>query len=144
MHIYEVLHRVESFSCCFRQAHCILHQSMFLVCLCFTVSKPCITRANAVAKPLFSVTFLQLSVLVDLQVNMTDNFQKCVSAYTIHIQGTEHFLQKPYEEKFDTTAELNRGAGGANQGKANKGGKELCTSLEVKEEWKLQLRGGKQ
>lgn len=83
------------------------------------------------------------SILQILQVDKTDNFQRYVSAYTIYIQGTEHFLQERDEDKFDTTAELNQEAGGANQGKANKGGTEFCTSLEVRKERKLQLCGGK-
>lgn len=40
MHIYEVLYRVESFFYCFHPAHCILYQSMFLVCSWFKSQDP--------------------------------------------------------------------------------------------------------
>lgn len=63
-------------------------------------------------------------------------------SYTYRI--TERFLQKTGEAKLGTTGELTREAGGADQGKANKGGTEFCVSLELRKERNVQLWGGKQ
>lgn len=140
MHIYEALYRVERVVYCFHQACSILHQSMVLVYLCFYGLKPlCHKQMQQQSFHYISAT-LCLCILQILQVNKRELPK--VSAYTLCLRDTEHFLQKADKEKFDTTAELNERASGANKGKTNQEGTEMFISLEVRKEKELHLLDG--